>query len=70
MKVHLDIVKAHNEIVKGKITVLKKPFAEQKSSATPRRPKIKAQREIIDHWDYKWNTMIDEIKKEIEAVIG
>ena len=69
MKVYLRAVKDSDEILKAEFKRLKKPYAEEKPALEPRRPKIKAQKEMFDYWDKKWNTMVESMKKEIEAVL-
>lgn len=70
MKVHLSAVMLEDEVLKGEFRKLKKPYNQEKAALDPRRPKIKAQKQILDFWDRKWNLMVSEIKKEIETVIG
>jgi len=70
MKIHLSAVRDEGEVLKAEFKSLKKPYAEEKPALEPRRPRIKAQKEMFDYWDRKWNLMIAEIKKEIDAVIG
>lgn len=69
MKVKLHAVRGGGDVIKAEFKSLKKNFAEEKPALTPRRPKIKAEKQMLDYWDRKWNLMIAEMKKEIETVI-
>ncbi len=34
-----------------------------------RKPVYQAQRELLEHWDKEFKTMLEEIKKEIDGIL-
>lgn len=70
MKVSIKTRSRPDELLKGQIRVVKKVYADEKPALEPRRPRLKAQKEMLDYWNTKWEQMIKEIKKEISEVIS
>lgn len=49
--------------------IVMKAVSGEKPALTPRRAAITAQNQMMDHWDVRYQAMIEAIKGEISAVL-
>lgn len=55
---------------RGELSNILKADSQDKSALEPRRSVVKAQNEILDHWDSRFNSMIANLKEEIGQILA